>query len=212
MVSRSWRAAINSISVQNAFRRINARPSQQIEKSGEMDDFWVFGYGSLMWRPGFAHVETRKARLHGYRRSLCVHSHVHRGTPNRPGLVLGLDRGGSCLGLAFRVPGALYDEVIAYLRERELVTRVYLEKRLRVRFLDGGEAVAVAYVVDRTHVQYAGRLNVEDAARRVAGAIGQSGRNEEYVLNTVEHLKALGIRDHWLEAVVAWLSRQAAAE
>lgn len=168
-----------------------------------MDNFWVFGYGSLMWRPGFAHVETRKARLFGYRRALCVHSHVHRGTPDRPGLVLGLDRGGSCLGLAFSVPGELHDEVIAYLRERELVTNVYLERRLPIRLQDGPEVEALAFVVDRAHPQYAGRMDVEHAAERVSGAIGQAGRNEDYVINTVEHLKALGIRDHWLEAVAA---------
>ncbi len=166
-----------------------------------MGDFWVFGYGSLMWRPGFAHVETRRGRLHGYRRALCVFSHVHRGTPDRPGLVLGLDRGGSCIGMAFRVPGDLHGEVMTYLRERELVTSVYLERHLPVR-LDGGETVeAVSYVVDRAHDQYAGRLDAETAARGVAGSVGQSGPNEEYVLNTVAHMKALGIRDHWLEDV-----------
>lgn len=166
-----------------------------------MDNFWVFGYGSLMWRPGFAHLETRKARVFGYRRALCVHSHVHRGTPDRPGLVLGLDRGGSCLGLAFCVPGELSDEVIAYLRERELVTNVYLERRLPVRLEGGAVVEALSYVVDRAHPQYAGRLDSEHAAQRVSGAIGQSGANEDYVINTVEHLKALGIRDHWLESV-----------
>jgi cation transport protein ChaC len=168
-----------------------------------MGDFWVFGYGSLIWRPGFAHVETRRARLHGFRRSLCVKSVVHRGTPQRPGLVLGLDRGGSCVGLAFRVPGDLHDEVIAYLRARELVTNVYLERTLPVR-LDGGEIVpAVAYVVDRRHDQYAGGLDDLDAASIVQGAKGQSGANEDYVLNTIEHLQALGIRDHWLERVAS---------
>ncbi|MCT7377330.1 gamma-glutamylcyclotransferase [Chelativorans salis] len=172
-----------------------------------MDDFWVFGYGSLMWRPGFAHVETRKARLFGYRRALCVHSHVHRGTPDRPGLVLGLDRGGSCLGMVFRVPGELSDEVIAYLRERELVTNVYLERRLSVRLQDGPVVEALTYVVDRAHPQYAGRLDTEHAAQRVYGAVGQSGRNEEYVINTVEHLKALGIQDQWLETVAARITR-----
>lgn len=172
-----------------------------------MNDFWVFGYGSLMWRPGFAHVETQRARLFGYRRALCVASFVHRGTPERPGLVLGLDRGGSCLGLAFRVPGDLEDEVIAYLRERELVTHVYLERRLPIR-LDGGRTVsAVTYVVDRHHAQYAGALDAAEAAARVAGAVGQSGANEDYVLNTLEHLKGLRIRDHWLEDVAARIAR-----
>jgi glutathione-specific gamma-glutamylcyclotransferase len=170
-------------------------------RHGDMGDFWVFGYGSLMWRPGFAHTGTHRARLSGYRRALCIRSHVHRGTPDRPGLVLGLDRGGSCLGLAFRVPGELADEVMAYLRERELITKVYLEKRLPVR-LDTGETVeAVTYVVDRGHFQYAGRVGVEEAARAVSGSVGQSGPNEEYVFNTVAHLRALGIRDRWLEGV-----------
>ena len=171
-----------------------------------MGDFWVFGYGSLIWRPGFAHVETRRARLYGYRRSLCVYSFVHRGTRERPGLVLGLDRGGSCIGLAFRVPGELRDEVLTYLRERELVTSVYLERVLDIR-LDGngaaaGESVkAVAYIVDRQHEQYAGGLDAAHAASVIRGAIGQSGNNEDYVLSTVEHLEALGISDHWLEEV-----------
>ncbi len=166
-----------------------------------MGDFWVFGYGSLMWRPGFAHTETRRARLHGFRRSLCVTSHIYRGTPERPGLVLGLDRGGSCVGLAFRVPIELREEVLAYLRDRELVTNVYLERTLPIR-LEGGDSVdAVAYIADRSHAQYAGGLDEAAAARIVSGAIGQAGPNEDYVLNTVAHLQALGIRDHWLEEV-----------
>ncbi|MBZ9851090.1 gamma-glutamylcyclotransferase [Mesorhizobium sp. CA14] len=166
-----------------------------------MGDFWVFGYGSLIWRPGFAHVETRRARLYGYRRSLCVYSFVHRGTRARPGLVLGLDRGGSCIGLAYRVPGNLRDEVLSYLRERELVTSVYLERILDVRLDGEGSVEAVAYTVDRQHEQYAGALDADHAARIVRGAVGQSGRNEDYVLSTLEHLEALGIRDHWLEEV-----------
>lgn len=174
-----------------------------------MGDFWVFGYGSLMWRPGFAHVETRKAKLHGYRRSLCIHSHVHRGTPERPGLVLGLDRGGSCVGLAFRVPGALRDEVIGYLRERELVTSVYLERWLDVRMMDGSRANALCYVVDRSHEQYAGDLDPTEAAAIVRAASGGSGPNAEYVLNTMAHMRALGIRDRWLEAIAEACSQQA---
>ena len=172
-----------------------------------MGDFWVFGYGSLMWRPGFAHVETRRARLAGFRRALCVRSWVHRGTEERPGLVLGLDRGGSCVGLAYRVPEELRDEVLAYLRDRELVTKVYLERTVAVQ-LDRGEKVpAVCYVVDRNHHQYAGRLHEDEAARIVTGAVGKSGPNEEYVLNTVAHLKALDIRDHWLEKVATLIGQ-----
>lgn len=166
-----------------------------------MVDFWVFGYGSLMWRPGFAHTETQRALLHGYRRALCIRSHIHRGTPQRPGLVLGLDRGGSCVGLAFRVPGELAGEVTAYLREREMATSVYLERTLAIRLATGETVGALCYVVDRAHRQYAGSLDVEHAAESVRGASGQSGGNDEYVLNTVAHLKALGIRDHWLESV-----------
>ena len=166
-----------------------------------MGDFWVFGYGSLMWRPGFAHTETCRARLHGFHRSLCVWSHIYRGTRERQGLVLGLDRGGSCVGLAFRVPSELREEVLAYLRDRELVTSVYLERMLPIRLEGGDSAVAVAYVVDRGHEQYAGALEEAEAARIVSGAVGQAGPNEDYVLNTVAHLQALGIRDHWLEEV-----------
>jgi len=168
---------------------------------GDMGDFWVFGYGSLIWRPGFAHIETRRARLHGFRRSLCVYSWVHRGTRERPGLVLGLDRGGSCIGLAFRVPGELRDEVVGYLRERELVTNVYLERMLAVRLENGDTVNAICYVVDREHEQYAGSLTTADAVAVVKGATGQSGINEDYVLSTLDHLEALGIRDHWLEEV-----------
>jgi len=173
-----------------------------------MGDFWVFGYGSLIWRPGFAHTRTVRARIHGFRRALCVRSFVHRGTLERPGLVLGLDRGGSCIGLAFRVPGDLRDEVMAYLRERELVTHVYREKLLPISLPNGERAEAVSYVVDRRHGQYAGALHAEEAAAHVRGAVGQSGPNAEYVLNTVDHLKALGIRDHWLEDVARRLSEQ----
>lgn len=175
-----------------------------------MGDFWVFGYGSLMWRPGFAHVETMRARLSGFRRSLCVYSWVHRGTEARPGLVLGLDRGGSCIGLAFRVPSELRDEVVAYLRARELVTNVYLERLLHLRLHNGESVMALSYIVDRKHQQYAGCLSVEEAAGIVSGGVGQSGRNEDYLFNTVDHLKALGIRDHWLEGVAARIRAETA--
>ncbi|MBB4093936.1 gamma-glutamylcyclotransferase [Ochrobactrum pecoris] len=168
---------------------------------GRMNDFWVFGYGSLMWRPGFAHVETVRARLYGYRRSLCIYSHVHRGTPDHPGLVLGLDAGGSCLGIAFRVPGDMTDEVMTYLREREMSNQVYHERHLRLRLNDGRNVDAVTYVADRRHLQYAGSLSAENAAAIVASARGDSGANVDYVTNTLQHLRNMRVRDHWLEHV-----------
>jgi glutathione-specific gamma-glutamylcyclotransferase len=167
----------------------------------DMGEFWVFGYGSLMWRPGFDHVEKFRARLHGYRRALCIVSRVHRGTPERTGLVLGLDKGGSCVGVAFRVESHLRETVIAYLRERELVSNAYKERRLSARLDDGRPVQVLTYVVDRSHEQYSGPLTAEQAAERVKGASGKSGTNEDYLSNTVAHLEALGIRDHWLESV-----------
>jgi glutathione-specific gamma-glutamylcyclotransferase len=169
----------------------------------DMDEFWVFGYGSLMWNPGFQFQVRMGARAFGYRRSLCIRSFVHRGTPERPGLVLGLDRGGSCRGAAFQVNAEDREEVLDYLRKRELVTNVYLERHLRLALEDGREVRAIGYVVDRAHPQYAGALDIAEAARIVAMSEGQSGPNEAYVVNTVAHLKEMGIRDAWLEGVAA---------
>lgn len=172
-----------------------------------MNDFWVFGYGSLMWRPGFDFVEATKGRLFGYRRALCIYSWVHRGTQDKPGLVLGLDRGGSCTGMVFRVDGANRQTVLAYLRERELVTNVYLERRAPVHLPDGRRITAVCYVADQYHEQFAGHLSADDAARRVSVSEGRSGHNADYVASTVEHLKEMNIRDHWLEDVARLMDR-----
>lgn len=172
-----------------------------------MDEFWVFGYGSLMWNPGFPFEERIQARLMGYRRSLCVRSWVHRGTEERPGLVLGLDRGGSCRGVAFKVPLSDQGETLDYLRERELVTHVYLERLLPLKLDDGRIVKAVTYVVDRAHAQYGGAVTVSEAARIVNAAVGQSGPNPVYVANTVAHLREMGIHDHWLESVVAEIAK-----
>ena len=167
----------------------------------DMGEFWVFGYGSLMWRPGFEHAEQVRAKINGYRRSLGIVSRVHRGTPEKTRLVLGLDRGGSCVGVAFRVEAGIWSDVIAYLRERELVTNAYIERLVPAKLSDGRQVQVLTYVVDRRHPQYAGPLHPEDAALQVVGRVGISGSNEDYVISTVEHLKALGIRDHWLESV-----------
>ena len=175
-----------------------------------MTELWVFGYGSLIWRPGFPYLERRVARLFGAHRSLCVYSWVHRGTRERPGLVLGLDRGGTCRGIAFRVAGEERDNVIAYLRGREQVTAVYIEKMRPVRFDDGSMATALAYLVDRGHDQYAGKLDEETMLRFVEGAEGQSGQNRDYVINTAAHLAELGMPDVALERLARLLGGDAA--
>ncbi len=156
---------------------------------------WIYGYGSLMWRPGFTYVEAQEARLFGHHRAFCVLSHVHRGTPKVPGLVLGLDKGGSCRGMAFRVADEQWDEIISYLREREQATSVYLERDLRVHLKGGGDVRATTYLVDREHYQYSGRLSLEEQLHLVRQGHGQSGPNPEYVRNTVGHLEEMGIVD-----------------
>jgi cation transport protein ChaC len=160
-------------------------------------DLWVFGYGSLIWRPGFAHEEGVPARLIGAHRALCVYSFVHRGTPEHPGLVLGLDHGGMCRGIAYRVAAARRADTLAYLREREQVTRVYLERVRPVVLLGHAETriPAVCYMVDRSHPQYAGKLSLAEQLHHVRQGHGRSGHNRDYVLATVQALESMGCRD-----------------
>ncbi|NNM71364.1 gamma-glutamylcyclotransferase [Enterovirga aerilata] len=175
--------------------------------AAESGDLWVFGYGSLMWRPGFTYRERHFATLTGYHRSLCIFSHVHRGTPEMPGLVLGLDRGGKCRGVAFAVEAAEAQATLAYLREREQVTAVYLERRVRIRLDDGRIVPAVTYVADRRHPQYAGRLPVEDLLRLVNQGVGVSGANPDYVRATHRQLMEMGVSDPILAGIAARLSQ-----
>ncbi len=173
-----------------------------------MSDFWVFGYGSLMWRPGFDYVEQAPARLNGAHRALCVYSWVHRGTRERPGLVLGLDRGGSCRGVAYRVAGKNREQVIAYLTERELVTEVYREVWWTIRFAGRRTPVkALTYLAERDHVQYAGRLPRETLLAMVKDGRGHSGANRDYVINTAAHLRVLGLDDPLLDWLAAELQK-----
>jgi cation transport protein ChaC len=170
-------------------------------------DLWVFGYGSLMWRPGFEYTEQVPARLIGEHRALCVYSFVHRGTPERPGLVLGLDRGGACRGIAFRVAEKHRASTVAYLRDREQVTSVYREV-MRSVWLENEPRLrvsALAYVVDRGHVQYAGRLSLAEQLRHVQQGHGQSGANREYVIATVKAIEAEGFRDGQLHQLASML-------
>ena len=156
------------------------------------EDFWVFGYGSLMWNPGFPHLEVRRAHLFGYHRRFCVYSHRYRGTPERPGLVFGLDRGGSCRGLAFRVPAAEGEAVLDYLYKREMITGVYIPRWLPLT-TETGSIDALGFVVDRAHDQYTGRLSLEETAVLIAQGHGQRGSGRDYLINTMHHLEALGL-------------------
>jgi glutathione-specific gamma-glutamylcyclotransferase len=177
--------------------------STRIEQSGE--DLWVFAYGSLMWRPGFDFLERRAARLVGAHRALCVYSFVHRGTPQRPGLVLGLDRGGNCRGIAYRVASPKRAATIDYLRAREQVTKVYREAWRAVWLDDDPQqsAHALCYVVDCGHRQYAGRLPLAQQLHYVRQGHGRSGACRDYVLAAVRELQAHGYRDDALRRLAA---------
>ncbi|MBF0306917.1 MAG: gamma-glutamylcyclotransferase [Alphaproteobacteria bacterium] len=159
------------------------------------DDFWVFAYGSLMWRPGFEHIEARAALLRGYHRDMCVVSTIYRGTPECPGLVMGLDRGGACRGRAFRVASENEAAVRAYLDDREMVTMVYTPRMLPVTLEDGRRIPAWCFVVRRDHPQYAGRLPPAEAARLIRQGVGRAGCAREYLALTVAHLEDMGILD-----------------
>jgi cation transport protein ChaC len=161
------------------------------------EDRWVFAYGSLMWRPDFPFVERVEARLVGAHRALCVYSFVHRGTPERPGLVLGLDRGGACRGIAYRVPMAERASTVAYLRAREQVTSVYREAMRPVWLKQSPQrqVSALCFMIDRGHAQYAGRLSLEQQLHHVRQGHGQSGANRDYVIATVTALEELGFRE-----------------
>jgi glutathione-specific gamma-glutamylcyclotransferase len=161
------------------------------------EDLWVFAYGSLMWRPDFPFIERLEARLVGAHRALCVYSFVHRGTPERPGLVLGLDQGGTCRGIAYRVPVKERGTTVANLRAREQVTSVYREcmRPIWLKSRPERRVQALCYMVDRGHVQYAGRLSLEQQLHHVRQGHGHSGANRDYVIATVGALEQLGYRE-----------------
>lgn len=166
---------------------------------------WVFGYGSLMWEPGFAPAERLVARLSGWHRSFCMRSIHYRGTPERPGLVLALDRqeGAICAGVAFRVGDAEAGPVLDYLRARELISDAYHETELPVSLADGRRVRALTYVIDRAHPQYCAGLSSEEQAEIIARATGRTGTNGDYLRNTVAHLADLGLEDPDLLALEA---------
>lgn len=163
---------------------------------------WIFGYGSLMWDPGFPYVERVPALLRGYHRAFCIYSWHYRGTRERPGLVLGLDRGGACRGIAYRIEDAMREAVFAYLHEREMSNYVYEQRRLRVELPKGRSALAYAHVAVRHHAQYTGKLAPEAIAALICQGHGERGPCAEYLINTVKHLDELGIKDSPLHALL----------
>lgn len=174
---------------------------------------WVFAYGSLIWRPGFDHAGSQPALLQGFHRRFCLWSHHYRGTPEAPGLVLGLDRGGACRGVAFRVPGGTAAAVLRYLDDRELpdgAEVVYHRRVLPVRLAGEGTGPgvtvpAVTYVANRACRLYVARLAPEQAAATIARGVGRMGSNRDYLLNTLNHLRAMGVRDAGLARIAALL-------
>lgn len=167
---------------------------------------WVFGYGSLIWHPGFPVAERQVARLTGWHRSFCMRSIHHRGTPEEPGLVLALDRaeGAHCDGVAFRVEPGAEAETLAALRERELISSAYLEAELDCALTDGRQVAALCYIIDPHHVQYCGGLPLEEQAQIIARCTGGRGPNRDYLWSTAAHLAELGIADADLD----WLARR----
>lgn len=179
---------------------------------GDGGGFWVFGYGSLMWKPDFEVAEARMARLNGYKRAFALMSVHYRGTPERPGLVLGLDwnPASDCTGMALRIGPGAADEVRQYLAERELVSRAYFEVQQEITLLcpgrgsgwaEGESVDAICYILDRTHPQYAGGMALEDQATIISEAAGPTGTNRDYLFNTVAHLDELGVGDPELFAL-----------
>ncbi len=179
---------------------------QDASVEGE-DGRWVFGYGSLMWRPDFAYAERMGAVLQGRRRVFCIYSVHHRGTPARPGLVLGLAEGGSVRGVAYRVAEVDWAQVYAYLREREQPTETYVESRARIGLADGRRVEALTFISDTEHPQWAGALDLDAQARLIAGAQGLSGRNVDYLRDLVHHLREADAHDQEMEALLVKVER-----
>jgi cation transport protein ChaC len=173
-----------------------------------MSDFWVFGYGSLMWRPGFPFEHSAPALLEGWHRAFCLWSLHWRGTPERPGLVLGLDTGGSCRGVAFRVAPERRDTVVEYLEERELIGYAYQARTLPVSVEGVGSVDAYTFVADRDHRHYAGDLGLGPAAEVIMDAQGVAGLNRDYLINTVRELERIGFADADLHALLVEIERR----
>lgn len=170
-------------------------------------DWWVFAYGSLLWNPLFPFEDARRATLSGRRRRFCLWSLASRGTPNQPGLVLGLDRGGSCYGVVYRLPARSAKAELALLWRREMVLGAYLPLWVKVR-CDGKPLLALAFVVDRAHRQYTGNLTLGEQAEVLATAAGAFGSSADYLERARVALVTHGIVDPYLERLAALVARR----
>ena len=165
-------------------------------------DFWIFGYGSLMWSPCFSYEAKSLARAHGYHRALCILSTRYRGTDRRPGLVMGLCSGGSCWGMAFRIERRHLRRSLSRLWEREMSRRTYHPRLVAVRLRSGRTVRALAFVADPTHSSYVDELDLHGRAKLVAQGIGVRGPCVDYIQNTLDHMHDVGVRDPHLERVL----------
>ncbi|MBV6273017.1 gamma-glutamylcyclotransferase [Alcaligenaceae bacterium CGII-47] len=168
-------------------------------------DIWVFGYGSLIWRPEFDYIESRSARVHGYHRSLCIWSRVNRGTPEQPGLVFGLDTGGSCQGKVFRVSATDAAQSLIALWRREMPSAAYIPRWLNCH-TSQGPIQGLVFTTDRKRDGYVPSLPIDQIVPIVHRGHGRYGACTDYVLQTAEALERAGIVDRKLRAIARALN------
>lgn len=202
---------INEVNEVNEINEVNKVSNiyPPVFRDHRVDDggLWIFGYGSLMWRPGFDYLEKRSATLNGFHRAFCIYSTHHRGTKDVPGLVLGLDQGAACLGMAYRVASNNAPDVVAYLDERELIGYAYIPILLPIVLEQDGDnppetVIAYTFIADTSHPQYAGEMDISKAAEIIMNAEGIAGLNRDYLINTVRHLEQVGSTDDKLHTLL----------
>ena len=174
---------------------VEASRRATVARGGEGQDVWVFGYGSLMWNPAFHHIERRVGTVHGFHRQFCLWTHLGRGSPERPGLTLGLERGGSCHGIALRIAAEAVEEETTILWRREMLSGAYVPRWVRVH-AEAGTVPAITFTINRSHPRYTGRIAEELIVEAIALATGPVGACADYLFNTVAHLEEVGVTDH----------------
>lgn len=173
--------------------------NQALERYRHGEDVWIFAYGSLMWNPAIDFAERAAASVEGWRRSFCFWTPMGRGTPELPGLMLALEPGDGCEGIAYRLAPHQVRSEMAILWNREMLSGVYQAQWVPVRLRDGRTVTAVTFVVDSAHCQYCGDLPIDRVAHHIAFAEGRRGACRDYLANTVAHTRALGIHDEYIE-------------